>query len=225
MTELDRSTRAAALHEPHARRRGQSVVELDAVAQRGERTRRGNTFDFGEIRLHHTVARVGEELRELAVVGEHEEPGGVVVETSHREHTGVGRHEIEHGGAALRIAGRRDHTDRLVQQVVDEVVVDDDGHAVELDALVLRVGAAAEPRDFAVDGDAPRADELLTRAPRAEARRAPAASATVPVRTSGHVTQCGSIRGRGRHSKVRRPSGRRADGARARALRRSTRRG
>ena len=41
----------------------------------------------------HAVARVGELVREVAVVGEQEQALGLVVEAAYREHPGLGRHD------------------------------------------------------------------------------------------------------------------------------------
>ena len=85
------------LHEPHARRAGRPVVELDALAQRAQRARRGHALDLGEVLLLDAVARMREQLRELAVVGEHQQAFGVAVEAADREHARLAGHEVEHG--------------------------------------------------------------------------------------------------------------------------------
>src|SRR5438093_7545375 len=75
--DLHRSRAASSLHHLHARRRGGPVVELDALAQAPHGARRGIAVDFGQVGLHHAEARVREQLRELAVVGEEQEALGV----------------------------------------------------------------------------------------------------------------------------------------------------
>ena len=76
--------------------------------------------DLGQVLLLHPVAGVGEPVGQIAVVGQQQQPLGVGVEAADGEHPRLGRHQVDHGRAALRVARRGDHPGRLVQQVVDE---------------------------------------------------------------------------------------------------------
>ena len=65
----------------HLGRRGEPVVELDALAQRPQRPgRRGAAGDLGHVLLGHAVGRVGEQLGQRAVVGQDEQALGVAVQ-------------------------------------------------------------------------------------------------------------------------------------------------
>ena len=112
---------------------------------------------------------MGEAIGEIAVVGEEEQALGVGVETPHREHPRLGRHQRDDGGTALGVAGRRHHAAGLVEEVVDEVVAGRHRHAVDFDPVDGRVDAAAEGRLFSVDRDPAPGDELLAGPPAAEA--------------------------------------------------------
>ena len=62
----------------------------------------GHALDLGEVGLVDPVARVGEALGEVAVVGEQEQALGVVVEAADREHPRLVGHELDDGRATLR---------------------------------------------------------------------------------------------------------------------------
>ena len=75
-------------------RRGRAVVELDALAQRAQRTGCGRAArHLGHVLLGHPVRGVGEQLGERAVVGQDEQALGVAVEPPDREDPGLGRHQ------------------------------------------------------------------------------------------------------------------------------------
>ena len=97
-----------------------------------------NAVDLGQVLLLDPVARVREQLREVAVVREHEQPLGLAVEAADREHARLGRHQVDHRRAALRVRRGADGAHRLVQQVVDEPRAGDDRDTVELDAVSAR---------------------------------------------------------------------------------------
>ena len=90
-------------------------------------------------------------MGQLAVVGEQQQPLGVDVEAADGEHPRLGRHEVDDGGPALGVAGRRDDAGRLVQQVVDEVGVGGHQGAVDLEHVAADVDPRADVGDLAVD--------------------------------------------------------------------------
>ena len=92
---------------PHLRRRVGPSSSSTPSRKRRSSPGVGHALDLGEVLLLHTVARMREQLREVAVVGEHQQALGVVVEPADREHARLARHEVEHGAAALRIARGR----------------------------------------------------------------------------------------------------------------------
>ena len=107
ITDLDRRVVAARLHEPHLRpaRVGPSSSSTPSRSARSA-PRLGHALDLGEVLLLDAVARMREQLRELAVVGEDQQALGVAVEPADREHARLVGHEVEHGRAALRVASR-----------------------------------------------------------------------------------------------------------------------
>ena len=52
------------------------------------------------------MTRMRQQLRELAVVREHQQALGVAVEPADREHARLVGHEVEHRRPALRVAAR-----------------------------------------------------------------------------------------------------------------------
>ena len=137
----------------HARRRCAPVVELDAFAQRAQRAAAGTPSTSARYVFVDAVARDGvSSCGEVAVVREDQQPLGVVVEPSDREHAGLAGHQLDHGRPALRVARGGHDAGRLVQQVVDEIGQDRHRHAVELDVIASPGRPAAQARDVAVDG-------------------------------------------------------------------------
>ena len=65
------------------------------------------------------VARVAEAVRQLAVVGQQDQPGHVGVQAPDRVQARVGGHELGDRRAALGVARRRDDARRLVERVDD----------------------------------------------------------------------------------------------------------
>jgi hypothetical protein len=57
-----------------------AVLEVTPAQQLLERGREDVAVDLGDVRLVHLVRRVGHAVRELAVVGEQDQAGGVGVE-------------------------------------------------------------------------------------------------------------------------------------------------
>ncbi len=100
--ELD----AAAAEAARPRRRGEAVVELDAVAQPLQRLLVRVALDLRDVRLLDAVARMGEPVRERAVVREQERSGRVGVEPSDRDDARLVGHELDDGRPSLRVAAR-----------------------------------------------------------------------------------------------------------------------
>jgi hypothetical protein len=113
---------------------------------------------------------VGQQLRELAVVRQHQESLGVAIEAPDGEHPRLRRHQIHHRAPALRIARGRDETGGFVQQPVHERGIDDHGDTVECDLRTRGIRACAENRDLPVHDDATGGDHQLARTPGPEAR-------------------------------------------------------
>ena len=97
-----------------------AVVELDAFAEPAQRAARRLAFDLGEVLLLDAEARMGQPVREIAVVGEQQQSLGVLVEAPDREDPRLEGHEVRDAATTVRIAGRRHHAGGLVQQEVHE---------------------------------------------------------------------------------------------------------
>ncbi len=108
-------------------------------------------------------------MREVAVIGEDQQPFGVGVEPTNREHPRLGGHEVGDDRPSLRVGEGGHHAPRLVQQVVDETGSDCERRAVDLDAIDFDVDSATEDGDVAVDGDSAVGDQLLAGAAAAQA--------------------------------------------------------
>ncbi len=80
-----------------------AVVELDACSQTREGSGSRVPLDLGEVGLLDAVARVREELREVTVVRQEQEPFGVDVEPADGEDAAVAGNELEHRRPPLRI--------------------------------------------------------------------------------------------------------------------------
>ncbi|GGA54372.1 hypothetical protein GCM10011490_00150 [Pseudoclavibacter endophyticus] len=111
-------------------------------------------------------------VREVAVVGEDQQPACVAVEATDVVDAGrVVARELAQVGTALVVLHGRDNAGRLVQQHVAHRLVELHGRAVDLDPVALRVHPRSELRDRrAVDRHATRDDVLLAHATRGDAR-------------------------------------------------------
>src|SRR5262249_17080084 len=164
---------AERLDDFHLRRRRPAVFQPNAFAQPLQVFARRPTADLDAIDFFDFIARMHELLRELAVVREKQQPRRVEVESAYWKEMALCPEALEPTAQvrpALRIAQRRDHPRRLVQQHVaqrrarDQLTVDFD--------LVLRgVGLRTELRDDgAVDGYASLRDPFFRFTARREAR-------------------------------------------------------
>jgi hypothetical protein len=98
-------------------RQGSAVVQRNTATQCVERVRIRPAFDLHEIRLRLLVARIGEPMREFAVVGQQQQSLTVVIETTGRIDI---RHADEFGQRAPRritaVGELAQHAVRLVEQ-------------------------------------------------------------------------------------------------------------
>jgi hypothetical protein len=107
-------------------------------------------------------------MRQVAVVREDERTRRVGVETSDRNDTRLGRHEIDDGSASVRIARSRHDSSGLVQEHVRERLPRDAlaVHFYDVVAADDRVQLSRR----AVHTDPPRPDEVVRAATRSHAR-------------------------------------------------------
>jgi hypothetical protein len=115
-----------------------------------------------------------EPMRQLAVVGEQQEPGRIHIEPSDHDPAPAarGRQALEHGGPILGIGARGHLAYRLViNEHFDGLAppAEIQGPPIETDP-VGDGGTVAQHRDAVVDGHAAGADPLLDAAARAMAR-------------------------------------------------------
>jgi len=109
----------------------------------------------------------------LAVVGEQQQSGAVVIETAHGKEPAAAHRfdDIAETEALLRIAHRRHATDRLVVEPVFEALSLGDEAPADLDVIASRNRARAQLRNqSAVDGHFARFDEAFGIASRGNAR-------------------------------------------------------
>jgi hypothetical protein len=143
----------------HLRGRGHAVVELHSLAQRTQHVLARTPADLGLVDLLDLVARVGEPVRERAVVREQERAGRVGVEPSHRHDTRALRHELDNRGTALWIACGRHDACRLVQEQIGEPL-QRHRRTVDLDAVV-RLDKRVQLTRLSVDEHAARLDQIV----------------------------------------------------------------
>ena len=112
------------------------------------------------------VARMGEGIGHIAIIGDEEEAFAVHIEAADVEDAGPApREEIEDGGAAFLIAGSGDDAARLEEDGVNEWLGAEQT-AADFDGVAgLYIGG--EPGDdVPIDSDLARGDELLDGAAR-----------------------------------------------------------
>ena len=152
------------------RGRGRAVVQLDALAQAGQRRGVRDALDERLVGLVDAVAGVRQAVRQLAVGGEQQQPLAVAVEPP--DVAQAGRRiveQVEHRLAPALVRGGDEDASRLVQQ--QRAIGRERGQrrAVDGDEAGGGVGAPSEFGDGAVDAHAALADQRLDAAAAAEA--------------------------------------------------------
>ena len=82
---------------------GKAILELDAATEPADGLSGQTSLDLDDVLLQDTEARVGEMVRQFAVVGQDQKPLGHYVEPADREDAGHVGQEIEHSGPALGV--------------------------------------------------------------------------------------------------------------------------
>src|ERR671925_299869 len=156
---------AVGSHHPHRRRRRHAVGERHPRAQRPQRLLPDRPAAHpGHVRPRHLVARVHEPVRQLAVVGEQDEAGGVGVQPADWIQARARRRDQpHHRRSTLRVARRRHHAGGLVDHPDDALLRAADELAV--DAHLRRHGDPAPEvgHHLPVDGHPPGPDQVLGR--------------------------------------------------------------
>ncbi len=111
---VDRQLDRAGREPDDARGRGRAVVELDPGGEPGERGVGRLALDDGDVDLLDLVARVGQPVRERAVVRQEQRAGRVGVEPADGDDAARVVDELDYGRAAAGIAGGGDDARRLV---------------------------------------------------------------------------------------------------------------
>ena len=137
---------------------GGPVVQFHAVAQLLAHPARHGALHRGQVGLGHLVRRVHQPVRELAVVGEQQQPLGVGVETTDVEQVLVAAHavfdQVADARAALLVGHGRHHPQRLVQRQIHQVLIEQHPGTVDADHRVGRIHPRTQLRhDPAVDLD------------------------------------------------------------------------
>ena len=147
--------------------RGRTVVELEPSFQAAKRVVGRLALDIGLVDLLDLVARVGEPVRELAVVREQEGTRRVGVEATDRDDARLVVDEPDDRGPTLRVARSGDGAGRLVQEHVGQPLQLDPA-PVELDPVAALDERVQLPR-LAVDRHAAGLDQLVGLAPGGDA--------------------------------------------------------
>ena len=112
-------------------------LELDAIAQPPQ-------LLFGRRVIHpHLVdlldaeARMHQVMRQVAVVGQHQQPAGIGIQAPDRKQPRAGRQELAHSTPALGITQRADYPDGLVEHVVAGLRFRGQRLARDLDAIAV----------------------------------------------------------------------------------------
>ena len=127
--------------------------------------------DAGFVDARDAVAGMRQLRGEIAVVGQQQQPLGVVVEPSDRiDVVAHAAQEIDDRLPPLRVGARRDVAARFVEQQIQVARGDLDAAAVDTDVIARRIRLGAELADGgAVDAHAPVEHQLLGCAPRRDA--------------------------------------------------------
>ena len=147
-----------------------SFGESHALTELVEQFRRWHTGHLHEIFLLHSIPWMGQQVGEIAVVGDQDQPFAHPVEPADGKEPPLSRHEIDHPGPSSGVKVGRDRAHRFVEQVDDPLGIGQP-FAIDADLLTPRIDLCPEGRDHAtVHFDAAGRDQLLTGPPAAEPR-------------------------------------------------------
>lgn len=147
--------------ERHALGMNFSLGQAYALAESLEQLGRRYARNLHEVFFLDTVARVGEKVRELAVVREQDEAFARTIKTPDGEETTITGHEIDDARPAGRVVVGCHHADWLMEQIHDAPRI---GEPLPVDTNLLgaRIDLRAERGDdLAIDLHAAGGDKLL----------------------------------------------------------------
>jgi len=128
-----------------------------------EQFRGWHTRNLHKILLLNAITRMRQKVREVAIIGEQNEPFAHAIEPSHGKQPTVVWHQVDDSWSAGRVEVGRHHTDRLVQEIDDAPRI---GQPLTIDANFLgpRINLGAERGDhLTVHLNTATGDEFLTR--------------------------------------------------------------
>ena len=149
-----------------------AVVQGHAARQTAQVVGIGDARDRGAVGLGDVVARVGQSVQELAVIGQENQSIAVGIETAHGAQQGLVLkvHQVGDDARGVDVGAGADDSARLVQGNIIPLFGLDDGAAVERHLVRLRVNLRTQlGHDLAVHPHPPLLNQGLARATRADA--------------------------------------------------------
>ena len=147
---------------------GTLAVERHAFEELRRERRIPRTVNRDFVFLLDFVTRVGEALREIAVVGEEKKAFGLGVEPANVEKPRqMRREQVEDGIARVRIASGGDESGRLMEHEV-EPALGVDQFAIDLDVVAVAGVDAEIGADLAVDRNPAGRDQFIAMPPRTD---------------------------------------------------------
>ena len=135
-TRIDPARQVVHVDDPEGVHGDRAVLELDALAQLLAQAPRDWTANLGEIGLGHAVGRMLQPVRQLAVIGDEEQPFGLGVEASDVEQPPRDPVDIVRDRrAAAVVVHRRDDALGLVEREVHPGLVELEDGPVAVDSF------------------------------------------------------------------------------------------
>lgn len=124
------------------------IVKEDTLAEASQGAGRDLPLHLDLIDPGNLIARMGQVVGHLAIVGHEQEPLGQKVESAHRSQvTKIGRDEVKHKGTPTGIHPRGHIARRLGKQDVSLGPTRREESAAHLNLVVVRIGQTPQPGD------------------------------------------------------------------------------
>lgn len=160
--DLDqRSVLARLIDEAGRQSTRRTVLQIDAAGQSAQGPVGGNADNEGGVRLGDPVARVGNPVGEITVVGDEDQAFGVRIEPPHRVEALVTVDEVDHRASSMGIAGGADDTFGFVEEMSLDVGMDGYRDSIEGEGLRVDINAVTQPSGRPIDFDASSSDCLF----------------------------------------------------------------
>ncbi len=156
---------------PHLRGRGHPLLQSDPGAQPLQRLFTGNALDVRLINLRHPMPGMGEQLRQLPIIGDDQRPFRILIEPAHWMHRHVDiAQQIHHRAPGVGISAGGDVAAGLVEEYVRLASRDRHRASRDGDRVFLRVDLHAHLGDsLPIDGHLSRGDHPLRFTARSDA--------------------------------------------------------